>query len=91
MAKPTPDGKVYDKKGFYWGVMYRANHRCKPYITALYPTGRQAEIQVIGINRSWEKQGLGANHWSVKRFFFYFKGSEIDAYEHDWHRLEKHK
>lgn len=71
-----------------WAVMYKPSGRAKPHITAMYPRGDDARRQVLGINRDWEKQGFGGSHWSVKRFFFYFRGDEIDAYEHSWQRSE---
>lgn len=82
-------GHAYDKKGFFWAVMYRPNFRCKPHITCLYPRETEARQDVFHTNRRWKEQGFGDNKWSVKRFFFYFRGSEIDAYEHEWFRAEK--
>lgn len=85
--KPVIHGRQYDKTGFYWAVIYKP-HRSKGHITAIYPRGRDAEMEVNRSNRHWKEQGW-APAWSVKRFKFFFRGTEIDAYEHSWERKEK--
>jgi len=71
----------YDKNCFFWGVMYKPSSRAKPHVVSLHPKGNDARRIALHNNRQWEKEGWGAK-WSVKRFKFYFKGEEIDAYEH---------
>ena len=81
----------YDRNQFMWGLMYQANRRCKPHVVRMYPRGRDAQREANYNNRYWEKE-FGKNWcWQVKRFKFYYRGSEIDAYEHDWERTEANK
>ncbi len=84
MRKPAVDGKKYDSNGWYWACMYRKR------IVALYPRHYEARERAFRANLDWEKNGW-PREWSTKRFRFYFKGLEIDAYEHEWERTEKQK
>lgn len=79
--KPVIGGKEYDTQGFYWAKIYRNR------ITALYPNEREARQGVLGANATWEKNNW-PREWSVKRFKFYFKGTEIDGFQHYWEREE---
>ena len=89
IKKENIHGHEYDKDAFFWGVMYKASgSRGKPHIVSLHPRGRDAERIVKSNNRRWEENGWQPG-WSLKRFKFYFKGEEIDAYEHT--REVKHK
>lgn len=74
---------------FYWAVMYQANRRCKPYITRFYRKGRDAHVHKNKSNKDFEGSGFGNWHYSVKRYRFYFKGTEVDAYEHEFTRKQK--
>lgn len=80
----------YDKSCFMWALTYKPNSRCKPHITQMYVNGNEAKREAYSINRRWKEQGMGENHWGVKRYMFRFRGEEIDAYEHSWERKEKH-
>ncbi len=76
------NGKQYDKNDWYWAVMH------KKHIVAIYPRFSEARQHAFHSNKRWEANGWAPN-WTTKRFRFYFKGSEIDAYEHEWQRTEK--
>jgi hypothetical protein len=92
MKKDEPKGtSQYDKSTFYWAVTYQANKRCKPHIVRIYPRGNDARQYALSSNRHFKEQGFGDWHFAVKRFMFYFKGTEIDAYEHEWQRVEMRK
>ena len=75
-------GKIYTRNDFYWAVMYKRR------ITAIYPRESDARTTVFKSNLTWQKNGWKKD-WSVKRFRYYFRGSEIDAYEHEYRRKEK--
>ena len=84
-------GRRYDSSGFYWALMYQPSRRAKPYISAIYPKHGDARSRAVDCNRHWKEQGLGENglvSWTVKRFKFYFRGTEIDAYAHEFQRQE---
>lgn len=81
----------YDKNQFMWGLMYQAHKGCKPHIVRMYPRGRDAQREANRTNTRWREQGFKDDCWSVKRFKFYYRGAEIDAYEHDWERTEANK
>lgn len=81
--KPAVDGKMYDRNGFWWGVTYGKR------IVHFYPRWGDARSHAFQQNLIWEKNGWG-KQWGTKRFKFYMKGAEVDAYEHDWERTEKH-
>ncbi len=91
MTPDTKNARPYDKSGFYWAVMYKPRGISKPHICSIHPNWDDARRQVLGANRRWKEQGMGDWHWSVKRFMFRFRGSEIDAFEHEWRRREKRK
>ena len=85
--KPTGN-KIYDGAPvWFWAVMYKPSGRSKPYITTLYPRWKEAKSNAHDANRQWEQLGW-RKAFSTKRFRFYFKGLEIDAYEHMWERSE---
>lgn len=86
---PKVHGQPYDKSHFMWGLMYRHRASSKPRVVRMYERGRDAQREANMINSRWEKEYGWKGHWSVKRFMFYFRGAEIDAYEHEWERLEK--
>lgn len=77
------------KKCFMWAVMYQPNLKSKPHVVKLYPTERDAKVEVYQANKRWKDLGYGHWHWNVKRFVLYFRGDEIDAYDHEWLRTEK--
>lgn len=79
-------GRPYDKIEFAWAIMYKANARCRPHVCYFYTSGLEARREANLLNR---KDSILSGKWSVKRFRFYYRGSEIDAYEHDFERREK--
>lgn len=89
MGIKSLNGKPYDSNSYYWALMYKPSGRGKAHIVCLYPKGNDARSEALRINKSpfWE----GKNAWSVKRFHFYFRGTEIDAYAHEFQRIEKKK
>lgn len=88
MREKKPTGNEYKtpERQWYWAVMYKPSGRSKPYVTILYPRWREAKQHAIASNREWTRNGW-RDAFSVKRFAFYFRGSEIDAYEHEWSRV----
>lgn len=79
--KKQYDGVPYDSQAFFWAVMYKPSGRAKPHITTIHTRYYDARREVLRINSDpfWS----GRNMWSVKRFFFKFKGTIIDAYAHE--------
>lgn len=88
---PAVHGNTYDTNHFMWALMYRHKMSAKPRIVRMYERARDAQMEANRINAEWrDKYGWSDKHWSTRRFMFYFRGVEIDAYEHDWERKEKH-
>lgn len=84
-------GRRYDSNRFYWALMYQASRRCVPRISEIHPRQSDAKRRAMDCNRYWKEQGLGkevVKAWTVKRFKFYFRGTEIDAYAHEFQREE---
>lgn len=82
MKKEKIIGKLYDRTAWFWAVMH------KRHITAIYPRYDEARREVFFSNQRWEKLGWG-REWYAKRFKYHFRGTEIDAYEHEFKRKEK--
>lgn len=88
MKEKRPTGYRYNEGPvWFWAVMYKPRGRAKPYITVLYPRWKEAKSHVMEANREWAKNGW-REAFSTKRFRFYYRGIEIDAYEHMWDRKE---
>lgn len=81
------EGRRYDSTGYYWALMYKPSGRAKPHIVALYPHGNDARREATRINH--EPFWSGKKQWSTKRFKLYFRGTEVDMYEHLFSRVEK--
>ena len=80
--EPKIGGREYDSNAFYWAKMYRNR------IQSLHDREGDVRGDVLKLNREWERNGWN-KEWSVKRFKLYFRGEEIDSYEHSWERNEK--
>ena len=86
--RPVVKGNRYDTTAMYWAVMYNPFGRSKPYIVTLYTRYSEAKSHMRRSNNQWEKNGWKPA-FTVQRFMLYFRGNEVDMYEHRWERVEK--